>query len=344
MTDIKSLTLEELEEALLRLGEKRFRAKQIFTWLHQQKVTSFEQMSNISKELKQRLEENFEIVILHEAACLRDRCDQTQKYLFELQDGSTLETVLMKYRYGYSICISSQVGCRMGCSFCASTLGGLTRNLMPSEMAEQIYAVERKIQEPIHSVVVMGTGEPFDNYDHLMRFIDLISDENGRNLSKRSITVSTCGLVDQIRRIAIDQPQINLAISLHTADQEKRMEMMPIAKRYDLEELIGACRQYTEQTHRRITFEYSLIQGKNDSKEDAERLASLIKGMLCHVNLIPVNPVDEKNQVATEEKQAKRFMQILEKNRIQVTMRRSLGKEIDAACGQLRNRHKNKGE
>lgn len=337
--DIKSMYLEELEKFLKEKGFQGFRAKQLFEWMHVKKVRRYEECLNLPKQMTTYLLDANLLVSLKEVIKREDSHDGTIKYLFELADHNVIETVLMKYKYGYSVCISSQVGCRMGCTFCASTINGLIRNLTASEMLDQVYAVERDINEPIHSVVVMGTGEPFDNYDNFLRFVTLISDPKGRNLSRRHITVSTCGIVDKIEKLIKDLPQVNLAISLHSTKQSDRQTVMPIAKKYELNGLIEMCKRYTVETKRRITFEYSLIEGVNDSKEQAIELSSLIKGMLCHVNLIPVNPVDEKNQKPSSESRVHQFKQILEKHQIETTLRRSLGQEIDAACGQLRNRY-----
>lgn len=337
--NIKSQSLSELEETILELNEKKFRAKQLFEWLHVKKVATYDDMKNLPKSLLTKLNDKYPLIPLKVVSKLVDEQDHTTKYLFELSDGEVVETVLMKYKYGYSICISSQVGCKMGCTFCASTIGGLIRQLTPSEMLDQIYSIEVETGEPVHSIVVMGTGEPLDNYENLVRFVTLLSDEKGRNLSRRNITVSTCGIIDKIEAISHDLPQINLAISLHSPNQRMRKAVMPVSNKYTLENLIKACKAYTELTHRRITFEYSLIKDVNDSKELATELIGLLKGMLCHVNLIPVNPVDEKTHEASESADVQRFKNILERGKIQVTVRRSLGQNIDAACGQLRNRH-----
>jgi len=337
--NIKSQTLNELEETVVELKDKKFRAKQLFEWLHVKQVANYSDMKNLPKSLLEKLEVQFPLVPLKVVQKRVDEKDQTTKYLFELEDGEVVETVLMKYKYGNSICISSQVGCKMGCTFCASTIGGLIRQLTPSEMLDQIYSIEVETEEIVHSIVVMGTGEPLDNYDNLVRFITLLSDDKGRNLSRRNITVSTCGIIDKIEAISHDLPQINLAISLHSPNQKMRKEVMPISIKYTLEKLIIACKAYTDHTHRRITFEYSLIKNVNDSPAHAKELINLLRGMLCHVNLIPVNPVDERGHQATEGAEVLKFKNIVERGKIQVTIRRSLGQNIDAACGQLRNRH-----
>ncbi len=337
--DIKSLTIEEIEQIIIKLKQPRFRAKQLFDWIHVKKISNYREMKNIPYALIDILMIDYPLIALNEVSKLEDNKDGTVKYLFELKDKQLVETVLMKYKYGYSICISSQVGCKMGCTFCASTIGGLKRQLLPSEMLDQIYVIERKMDIQIHSVVVMGTGEPLDNYDNLIRFIKLLSHEKGRHLSRRNITVSTCGIIDNINRIAIDVPQINLAISLHSPYNDKRKEIMPITIKYPLNNLIQACSDYTKKTGRRITFEYSLINGVNDDIEHGKDLAKLLKGMLCHVNLIPINSVDERDYLAADKGHILRFKEVLDKEKIPTTIRRSLGQNIDAACGQLRNRH-----
>ncbi len=337
--DIKSLYLEELEAKLQVLKEPKFRAKQVFDWIHNKKVRSYEVMKNLPVSLRDKLSGLEPLTIVKKVNAFHDDSDGTIKYLFELYDGEIVETVLMKYKYGYSVCISSQVGCKMGCTFCASTIGGLKRQLLASEMLDQIYAIEVEQNIAIHSVVVMGTGEPFDNYDQLIRFIGLISHEKGRHLSRRSITVSTCGIVENIIKLSIDAPQVNLAISLHSPYQDERKKVMPVAARYPLDQLMDACKQYAGTTNRRITFEYSMIRNINDSLQNAEDLGKLLSGILCHVNLIPVNPVDERDYQAAGIDRIKAFKEVLEAYHIPTTIRRSLGQNIDAACGQLRNRH-----
>ncbi len=325
--DIKSMDMKEIEEAVFGLGGKRFRAKQLFDWMHAKQVRSYDEMKNLPGPLLQKLESEYPLTSLEEVSKQTDDTDKTTKYLFRLGDGQLVETVLMKYKYGYSICISSQVGCKMGCTFCASTIGGLVRQLQPSEMLDQIYAIEYDLNIKVHSIVVMGTGEPLDNYDNLVRFIRLLSHERGRNLSRRNITVSTCGIIEKIEAIGEDIPQINLAISLHAPFQNKRREVMPVAAKYPLDELIKACREHVAKTGRRITFEYSLIKGVNDSAEYAKALAELLEGMLCHVNLIPVNPVDERDYTASDTGHVAAFKKMLEKGHINTTIRRSLGAE-----------------
>lgn len=272
------------------------------------------------------------------------KIDGTQKYLFALPDGNVVESVLMKYKHGNSVCISSQVGCKMGCRFCASTIGGWTRNLLPSEMLEQIYRIQKLSGERVSNVVVMGTGEPLDNYDNLLQFIRLLTDENGLHISQRNVTVSTCGIVPKMYELAEENLQITLAISLHASNQAKRAELMPIANKYSINEVLEACRNYFEKTGRRLTFEYSLVGGKNDTKEDAEELAHLIKGLNCHVNLIPVNPIKERDYVQSDKKVIENFKNKLEKYQINVTIRREMGRDIDGACGQLRKSYIDKKE
>ncbi|MCM1568961.1 MAG: 23S rRNA (adenine(2503)-C(2))-methyltransferase RlmN [Roseburia sp.] len=337
--DIKSLTLEELTQEMEALGEKPFRARQIYEWMHVKLAEDFDKMSNLPKALRETLKERYAYTVLKTAAVKESALDGTRKFLFELSDGNVVESVWMKYKHGNSVCISSQVGCRMGCLFCASTLDGLERNLGPSEMLEQIYAITRITEERVSNVVVMGTGEPLDNYENLLRFIRLLTDENGLHISQRSLTVSTCGLVPRMRKLAEEKLQITLALSLHGATDEKRRMLMPVANRYSIQELMEVCRYYFEQTGRRITFEYSLVGGVNDTPEDAKRLAALAKPLCCHINLIPVNPIKERDYVQSEAEHIREFKNKLEKNQINVTIRREMGRDIDGACGQLRRRH-----
>ena len=336
--DIKSMEIEELKELMADLGEKPFRAAQIYEWLHKRLAEDYEEMTNLSKSLRQKLKENYPIVNLKPLEIQTSKIDGTQKYLFCLPDGNVIESVLMKYEHGNSVCISSQAGCRMGCRFCASTIGGLTRSLLPSEMLDQVYSIQNLSKERVSNVVVMGTGEPLDNYENLLRFIQILTGEGGLHISQRNVTVSTCGLVPEIRKLAREKLQITLAISLHAPNDEKRRELMPIARKYQMEELLDACREYLQITHRRITFEYSLVKGVNDSPEDAKELAGQIKGMNCHVNLIPVNPIKERSFVKSAKEAVENFKLTLEKYGINVTIRREMGSDIDGACGQLRKR------
>lgn len=343
-TDIKSLSPEELKALAVSLGEKPFRGKQLYEWMHKKLVFDYEEMTSLSKAFREKLQENCRLVSLKPLEIQTSKIDGTQKYLFALDDGNVVESVLMKYKHGNSVCISSQVGCRMGCRFCASAIGGWTRNLSPSEMLDQIYKIQRLSGERVSNVVVMGTGEPLDNYDNLLRFLHMLSDENGLNISQRNITVSTCGIVPRMYDLAQEKLQITLAISLHASTQEKRETLMPIAKKYSIGEVLDACRNYFDQTGRRLTFEYSLVGGKNDSQEDADQLAKLLRGLHCHVNLIPVNPIKERDFVQSDKKVIEKFQNKLEKYQINVTIRREMGRDIDGACGQLRKRYISKKE
>ena len=336
--DLRSLSYEELKDSLAEMGEKPFRANQIYEWLHKKHIQSIDEMTNISVALRNKLSEKydfgrFEIVRMQES-----KIDGTRKYLFALGDGNMIESVLMRYHHGNSVCISSQVGCRMGCAFCASTLDGLVRSLTPGEMLGQIYAISSDIGERISNVVVMGSGEPMDNFDNIVKFIGMLTDERGLNISQRNLTVSTCGLVDRIRQLADMQFQITLAISLHATTDESRRQLMPIANRYSIKEITDACAYYFEKTGRRITFEYSLVGGVNDSEEEAERLSKIAKPLHAHINLIPVNPIKERNFVPSKDRNIKAFQNKLEKNGINVTIRREMGRDIDGACGQLRRK------
>lgn len=339
--DIKSLTLSQLKEEMEALGEKFFRARQLYEWMHVKLAERYEEMTNIPHKLLDQCRERYTYTVLKRIRMQESKLDGTRKYLFELADGNTVESVWMRYKHGNSVCISSQVGCRMGCRFCASTLDGLERNLLPSEMLEQIYAITRHTGERVSNVVVMGTGEPMDNFDNLLQFITLLTDENGLHISQRNITVSTCGIVPRMYQLADRHLQITLALSLHAATNEKRRELMPVADRYSLEELMEVCACYFEQTGRRITFEYSLVKDVNDTIEDAEQLIRLIKGLNCHVNLIPVNPIKERDYIQSERRAVEQFKEYLEKNGINATVRREMGRDIDGACGQLRRRHSN---
>lgn len=337
--DIKSLNFKELQASVLEIGEKSFRAKQIYEWIHIKLADTFEEMSNLSKELRAKLIEKYQLTSLH---IVEERCSQmdgTRKFLFELSDDRIIESVLMKYQHGNSVCISSQVGCRMGCRFCASTLGGLERDLTAGEMLDQIYKIQKHSGERVSNVVVMGTGEPLDNYDNMLRFINMLTDENGLHISQRNITVSTCGLVEKINELSKEKLQITLAISLHAPNDIVRQELMPIANKYSIYEVISACKNYYNETGRRLTFEYSLVEGVNDSKENAAQLSKLVKGMNCHINLIPVNPIKERDYKQTKAYFVQNFKNLLEKNKINVTIRREMGADIDAACGQLRKRY-----
>ena len=341
MTDIKSMNKEELKNLMTELGEKPFRAKQIYSWLHEHLVTSYEEMGNIPGKLKEKLKA-YPIVALEMVDEQISAIDGTRKYLFRLSDGNVIESVLMRYKHGNSVCISSQVGCKMGCRFCASTIGGWTRNLLPSEMLDQIYRIQSITGERVSNVVVMGTGEPMDNYDNIVRFVHLLSVEGGLNISQRNITVSTCGIVPKIYELAKEKLQITLALSLHAPNDEKRRELMPVAQRYSMDEVLDACRNYFQETGRRITFEYSLVAGVNDSDEDARELSSRIHDINCHVNLIPVNPIKERSYRRSTHLAVENFKIKLEKCGINVTIRREMGSDIDGACGQLRKSYMEK--
>ena len=340
--DIKSYTKRELEAELLAMGDKAFRAGQIYGWLHQKQVESFDKMTNLSKELREKLSEIYYIDSLKQVQVQESKLDGTKKYLFGLHDGHMIESVLMKYHHGNSVCISSQVGCRMGCRFCASTIDGLERNLTPAQLLDQIYQIQKLTGERVSHIVVMGSGEPMDNYENLVKFIHMVSDKDGLHISQRNITVSTCGLVPQIKRLAEEGLQITLALSLHAPNDEIRKTLMPIANTYSMEEILNVCQYYFNRTGRRITFEYSLIRGENDSEEAAEELAGRILHRNCHVNLIPVNPIKERNFKESQNKEILNFKNKLEKYGINVTIRREMGRDIDGACGQLRRRYREK--
>lgn len=336
--DLKSMTLQELRDVMKELGQPSFRAGQIFRWLHRDLAVSYDEMTNLPAVLREVLAERYP---LFTAEAVREQVsaeDGTRKYLFALKDGALVESVYMKYHYGASVCVSSQVGCRMGCRFCASTLGGLSRNLAPSEMLEQVYSIARLTGERISHVVIMGTGEPLDNYENAVRFIRLITDENGYGMSGRSVTLSTCGIVPGIRRLAEENLQITLALSLHASSDAKRREIMPVAYKWTVRELMEACSYYFDKTGRRVTFEYSLISGVNDSAQEASDLAMLAKPLHAHINLIPVNPVRERQFRRPSGSAVAAFKNKLEKCGANVSIRRALGKDIDGACGQLRLR------
>ena len=338
-TDIKSMTLEELKMEMERMGEKSFRAAQLYDWMHCKLASGYDDMTNIPLSLRKKLESEYPYVSLTPVEIQESRLDGTKKFLFVLSDGNVVESVWMKYKHGNSVCISSQVGCKMGCRFCASTLDGWERNLLPSEMLDQIYAITRLTGERVSNVVVMGTGEPMDNFENLLTFIHILTEEHGLHISQRNITVSTCGIVPKMRELADKGLAITLALSLHATTDEKRRELMPVANTYHMDELMEACAYYFEKTGRRITFEYSLVAGVNDTPEDAVQLSALAGPLNCHVNLIPVNPIKERNYRQSGQEEILAFKNKLEKNRINVTIRREMGRDIDGACGQLRRRH-----
>jgi len=333
------MTIDELKEYLVSIGEKPFRAKQLYEWMHKKLVQDFDDMTNLSQSLRDRLKAETTLCPVREVEVLTSEIDGTKKFIFSLEDNNVIESVWMKYKHGNSVCISSQVGCRMGCRFCASTIDGCIRSLTPAEMLGQIYRIQTVTGERVSNVVVMGSGEPLDNYDNLIRFIGLLTDENGLNLSQRNLTVSTCGLVPKIYELAEKKYQMTLAISLHGATDEKRQELMPIAKKYSLSELMDACKYYEQHTGRRMTFEYSLVAGVNDTDQDAKNMAKLLSGMMAHVNLIPVNPVTEREYRQPDRHSCLAFQNKLEKMKINATIRREMGRDIDGACGQLRRRY-----
>ena len=336
-TDIRSMTFEELERFVVDvLGDKKFRAKQIYEWMHVKLVQRFDEMTNLSKDLRQRLEAQADLCPVEMADRLVSEIDGTRKYLFRMEDGSIIESVLMKYKHGNSVCISSQVGCRMGCRFCASTQAGRVRNLEAGEICSEIYTAQKDIGERISHIVLMGIGEPLDNFDEVMRFLENITSPEGVNIGMRNISLSTCGLVPKIDQLAEKKLQLTLSVSLHAPNNEIRSGMMPVNDAYPVEQLMQAVRRYQDTTGRRVSFEYSMVRGVNDSDACAKQLANLIRGMGAHVNLIPINPVDGSPYSATDAANVRRFQQKLESLGVNATVRRRLGSEISAACGQLR--------
>lgn len=335
-TDIKSLSFMELEAFLTAHGQPAFRAKQVFDWLHAKQVVSFDQMTNLPKTLAAKLAQEAVITAHTVEKKLVSKIDGTVKYLFRLPDGEFCESVVMEYKHGKSICISTQVGCRMGCSFCASTKAGFVRHMTPSEILEQVYAAQRDLGCRIGHIVLMGIGEPLDNYDNVLRFLSLISDERGNNLSLRHASLSTCGLVDRIDRLAKEHLGLTLSVSLHAPNDAIRRETMPVSKKWPMEALLASCSRYAEETGRRVSFEYALIRDLNDSMACADELAKKLSGMLCHVNLIPVNEIKETAYQKSEKARILAFQQRLMKHGINATVRRTLGADISAACGQLR--------
>lgn len=341
-TDIRSLTLEELKEYMTRIGEKPFRAAQLYQWMHVKLASSFEEMTNLSKDLRAKLAESSEYVHLEIADVRISQIDGTRKYLFRLADGNVIESVLMRYHHGNSVCVSSQVGCRMGCRFCASTLDGLERNLRASEILDQVYEIQKDSGERVSNVVIMGSGEPMDNYDNVIRFIRLLTSPAGLNISQRNVTVSTCGIVPGIRKLAEEDLPVTLALSLHAPNDAVRKTLMPVANSYQLKDILAACHEYFEKTGRRLTFEYSLVAGVNDNLEEARQLAELIRGQHGHVNLIPVNPIKERDFRQSDRRAIEAFRDYLEQKGIPVTIRREMGRDINGACGQLRKSYMDK--
>lgn len=340
MIEISSLSFNELSEKIAQMGLAKFRAKQIYEWLHKKNVDSFDKMTNLDKALRQKLSEEFSISVPVISRKLVSKLDGTVKYLFEFADGECVESVVMRYKYGNTICVSTQVGCAMGCTFCASTKAGRVRNLTAGEILGQIYRAQTDIGERISHIVLMGIGEPLDNFDNVIKFIDMVSNEQGLNIGQRNISLSTCGIVPKIYELAQLGLQITLSISIHSPTDELRSSMMPINKKYPISELIEACRSYVKTTGRRISFEYSLIKGVNDSPKCAEKLCELLRGMLCHVNLIPVNTIEQSSYRKSDKDAIEEFKKIIEKHKITATVRRKLGADINAACGQLRRESK----
>ncbi len=337
MINLKDFTFDELNNFLVNLGEKSFRTGQIFSWLHKG-VTSFDEMSDISKDLRVKLEEKSFISVPKVLDKLVSK-DGTIKILWELSDGETIESVIMEYKHGNSICISTQVGCLMGCKFCASTIGGKIRDLSPGEILDEIIFAEKVTGKKISNIVLMGIGEPLDNYTNVIKFLKNVGDSRGINIGYRHISLSTCGVVPGIYKLAEEKLPITLSISLHSSDDETRSSIMPINKAYNIDKLLCACKDYIKTTGRRISFEYALIAGVNDTREVAEKLAKLLKGMLCHINLIPINDVKESNLCRSSEKTIYKFKNMLEKHGLNVTVRRELGSDISASCGQLRRKN-----
>ncbi len=338
MKNIKEYNLDELKEELVSIGEKKYRAEQIFKWLYVDKVKEFDEMTNLSLELREKLKKdytmcNFKILKKQESA------DGTKKYLFDVLDGNAIETVLMQYHHGKTICVSSQIGCKMGCKFCASTGIKFVRNLTSGEIVEQILAVEQDIGDKISNIVFMGIGEPFDNYDNVMQAIKIINNQKGLNIGARHISISTSGLVPMIYKFADEELQCTLSISLHATNDEKRSSMMPINNRYNIKELMEACKYYISKTNKRISFEYALAKDNNDNLEDAKELVKLLKGMLCHVNLIPINKIENGSYTKSSNENIIKFRDYLNEKGIVATIRRELGSDIDAACGQLRRKN-----
>lgn len=337
MKKIDDLSFDELKDAVLKIGEPKFKANQIFDWIHNKTVESFDDMTNLSQKTKAALKNEYEFTKAIIELKLESKLDETKKYVIKLDDSNIIESVYLKYKFGNTACISSQVGCKMGCHFCASTKKGFIRNLTAAEMLKQIYLIQNDINEKISNVVIMGSGEPLENFDNIVRFLNIINDERGQNISMRKITLSTSGIVPNIYKLADENIPITLAISLHASTQEKREQIMPIARKYKLPEILKACDYYVKTTGRRLTFEYIMIKGFNDSREDAENLSRLLKNKLANVNLIPCNYVKEANIEPSEDLDIMKFKKILTDNGINATVRRELGSDINAACGQLRN-------
>lgn len=333
--DLKSLDIEELKDVITEIDEKTFRAKQLFKWIHEKLVDDLDDITVFSSKLKDKLKNKYYIGNLKILERFESKLDKTIKYLFLLEDNNIIESVRMNYKHGNSLCLSTQVGCKMGCDFCASTKEGLVRNLNASEMLDQFYKIKKDINEEISNIVLMGSGEPLDNYDNVIKFIRLLNNNEGQNLGIRNIALSTCGLVPEIYKLAEENLQITLSISLHSSSNNERKRIMPIANKYSIEDIIDATKYYIQKTNRRVTFEYTLIKDVNDGNEDADKLSELLKGMLCHVNIIPLNPIKESKLLTSN--YAKEFKKILTEKGINATIRREMGSDINAACGQLRS-------
>ena len=336
--DIKSMTLAQMQEAFAAMSEPKFRAKQVFVWLHKG-AASFDEMTNLSLPLRRRLDELYYITVPKAVRVQRSKKDGTIKYLWRLRDGNCVETVLMQYHHGNSVCISSEVGCPMGCKFCASTLGGLVRRLAPSELLDQVLFTQKDSGLPVSNIVLMGIGEPLDNFDNVMQFLELVNSPDGMNIGMRHISLSTCGLVDKINLLAERRLQLTLSVSLHSPDDESRSRIMPVNRRWNVETLLQACRAYFETTGRRVSFEYTMIDGVSDSPAQAELLAKKLQGMAAHVNMIPLNTVEESGLRCSSRQAIAEFQRILEANGVTATVRRTLGSDIDASCGQLRRKY-----
>lgn len=336
---INNMYISELETYFLDLGEKKFRAKQLFEAIHKQKIKNLDKLTTFSQDLKDKINNSSDIYGVKKVLELKSKLDETKKYLFELHDENVIESVLMKYKYGYTVCISTQVGCKMGCAFCASTKKGLIRNLYASEMLDEIYEIERLNDINVSNIVLMGSGEALDNFDELIRFIELISAKEGKNLSKRNITISTCGLADKILKLAEYDYPITLTISLHNADEEERKKIMPITRKYPFDELIPALKEYQAKINKRISFEYVLIDGLNDSYQSALDIKNLLKDIKSHINLIPLNKIKEYDEEPSTSENINKFKKYLEDFGFNVTIRRELGADINASCGQLRNNY-----
>ena len=337
MIKIDDLSFEELKETVLKINEPKFKATQIFDWIHNKMVDSFDDMSNLSQKTKTELKKEYEFTYAKVDLKLESKLDETKKYVIKFEDGNIVESVFLKYKFGNTACISSQVGCKMGCHFCASSKNGFIRNLTAAEMLKQIYLIQKDTNEKISNVVIMGSGEPLENFDNIVKFLNIINDEKGQNISMRKITLSTSGIVPNIYKLADENIPITLAISLHAPTQEKREQIMPIARKYKLPDILEACDYYVNTTGRRLTFEYIMIKGFNDSQEDALTLSKILKNKLANINLIPCNYVKEANIKPSDDLDIAKFKKLLSDNGINATVRRELGSDINAACGQLRN-------